>query len=65
MSPYFRPAVKVVPRSEEPVEFVMMPGQEDEWAGTSEMELSPLWRWLGLYPVFGWIVLQLLMIGVA
>lgn len=58
-------AIKLVPREEEPVEFVLLPGQEDEWAGAAEMELSPLWEWLGVYPLFGWIVLVLLMIGAA
>ena len=52
-----------MPRDQEPVEFKLIPGQEDEWAGEAEMELSPLWRWLGVYPLYGWVIATLILIG--
>jgi hypothetical protein len=58
-------AVKLVPREEEPVEFRMLPGQEDDWAGAADMELSPLWTWLGWCPVYLYVVAMLMLIGVA
>lgn len=56
---------RLVPLEEEPVEFRMMPGQEDEWAGTADMELSPLWDWLGAYPLYAFVVAMLALIGIA
>lgn len=55
-----------LPREFEPVEFRPMPGQEDEWATGSDWEIrSPLWRWLGLYPLLAFITLYFGMIGIS
>lgn len=59
-------AVKRLAREREPVEFKPLPGQENDWASGSEPEiLSPLWRWLGLYPILLFITLYCLLIGMA
>jgi hypothetical protein len=56
---------RLVPVEEEPVEFRMLPGQEDDWAGAADMDLSPLWNWLGIYPLYIFFVVMLVLIGIA
>jgi len=48
---------------EEPVEFRPLPGQEGDWAGADYVIMSPLWYWLGIYPVAGFHVLLLVLMG--
>lgn len=52
--------LKKVAREYEPVEFRPIPGQEDEWAAITGYDRSRLWDWLGLYPVYGYIILMTL-----
>jgi hypothetical protein len=48
------------------VEFRPLPGQDDEWAMGSEPDiLSPLWKWLGLYPLLAYISVVATMIGIS
>jgi hypothetical protein len=44
----------------------MMPGQEEDWATGSELEVqSPLWRALGVYPLLIFIIIYSAMIGMS
>jgi len=50
---------------EEPVEFRPLPGQEGDWAGADYLPREPIWLWLGIYPVAGYLVLLLVYMGMA
>jgi hypothetical protein len=54
---------RVVDRSDEPVEFRPVPGQEDEWASLSYVERSALWGGLGALPVGVVLVVLLVLMG--
>jgi hypothetical protein len=54
-----------VPRSEEPIEFRPVPGQEHLWAGSTYVPRSRLWDVLGFYPVLMIVVSMVIMIGMA
>ena len=48
---------------EEPVEFRPLPGQEGDWAGADYVCRSPLWYWVGIYPVALYLVIVLVLMG--
>ena len=57
-----------LPRELEPVEFQLVPGlslTNDSWAVGFDEERSPLWRWLGLYPLLAFIACYLTLIGIS
>jgi hypothetical protein len=55
---------KRLAREHEAVEFRPLPGQDDEdWAGTELDSRSPLWKWLGLYPLLAYISVVFTMMG--
>jgi len=47
------------------VEFRPLPGQEGDWAGADYLPREPIWLWLGIYPVAGYLVLLLIYMGMA
>ena len=50
---------------EEPVEFRPIPGQEGDWAGADYVVRSPLWYWAGIYPIALYLVMVLVLMGMA
>jgi hypothetical protein len=54
---------RLVARESEPVEFVPVPGYEDEWAIGSWVIRSRLWDYLGVLPVGLYLVLCMLLMG--
>lgn len=45
------------------MEFRPLPGQEEGWAGFQYVEISPLWRWLGVYPISLYLCFVLILFG--
>lgn len=59
------PLLKPVAREREEVVFKPIPGQEDDWAFVFGDNRSRLWDGLGTYPIIGFIVLMLILLGAA
>lgn len=58
--------IKRLPREHELIEFRPVPGVRSEWAAGSEAEIrSPLWDWLGLFPLLGFISIYIGLIGIS
>lgn len=57
------PTNRVVSPSDEPVEFRPLPGQEADWAGADYVPGSPLWLWIGAYPVGAYLIYLLVLLG--
>lgn len=57
------PSNRMVGSGEEPVEFRPLPGQEEGWAEFNYVVRSPLWYWLGVFPICGAFIALLLLTG--
>jgi hypothetical protein len=57
------PGNRIVGTGEEPVEFRPLPGQEEEWAEFNYLKRSPVWYWMGVFPVCCAFEALLLLIG--
>jgi hypothetical protein len=48
---------------EEPITFRPVPGYEEEWASRENPEPQPIWLYLGTYPLVGYIVVWMALLG--